>query len=142
MSEPKKFGMHISQILDKTTVVVAGEGVERLSVGDSLLILAIGTPLPGIGVPLVVKKADLEVDSVTQYYAVARTPEYDVVVQDSVATIASVFGPKKIRKRDQLRVDESILMGNPAAGPVRIDDPVVEEGELSEYVEMLAAKYR
>jgi hypothetical protein len=139
MADQKSFGMKISQLLDKTTVVVAGEGIERLGVGDMISVLAIGPKIHGVSVPLVIPKAELEVDAVTKYYVIARSLEYETTVDTGLAAAIAGMTQQKVRRRDQLRVDEKQLIGNPALAPVTIGDPVVATGELSEYVDHLAA---
>ena len=58
------FGMRVAQLLDKTTIVVTGSGIEDVDQGSTLLILAIGPKPEGLDVPLVVPKADVIVDAV------------------------------------------------------------------------------
>jgi hypothetical protein len=130
--------MTVSQLLDKTTVVIAGTGVQSLKAGDDLLILAIGPKLPGLDVPLVVRKADVVVETATKYYAVARTPEYEATVESGIAVLSGMSN-KKVWRRDPLKVEEGQLIGNPGWGPVAVGDHVIKAGELSDFVDHLAA---
>jgi hypothetical protein len=120
MAEPKRvFDWQIAEILDKTTVVIKGTGLESLDPGDELSIVAIGPILPSIGVPLVVQKADLVVDSASKYYAIAKTPQYEVTVE-GLPALTGFMGPRKEWRRDALKVDEKQVVGNPAWKPVAV----------------------
>jgi len=140
MPEQKSFGMTISQLLDKTTVVIAGNGIDQLSVGDRVSVLAIGPKVHGLTVPLIVPKAELEVDAVTKYYVIARSPQYETLVDTGIGAALAGMTKQKVLRRDQLRIDEKELIGNPALASITVGDPVVPTGELSEFVDYLAAK--
>jgi hypothetical protein len=134
----QKFDLKVAQLLDKTSIVVAGEGVGRLSEGSSILVIAIGPKLQGLSVPLVVPKAELVVDSVTKFYAIARSPEYETTVEGGFSALATAMSPRKVYRRDPLRVDEKQLVGNPGATPIAVGDPVILHNELSMFVDYLA----
>ena len=140
MSESKTFGMRISQLLDKTTVVITGEGIERLKTGGALHVLALGVKTPEMAVPLVIPKADLVVDAVTRYYVIAKTPEYETTINTGLGLSMAEMFQKKVWKREPLRVDEKLLVGNPALGSVKPGDPVVPTNEISEFVDYVASK--
>jgi hypothetical protein len=77
--------MQIGQILDKTTVVIVGPGVEGLKVNEELQILAVGHEIPNLGVPLVVPKAQVRLENVAGAYGIARTGTYEVEVSPTAA---------------------------------------------------------
>jgi hypothetical protein len=127
--------MRVSDILDRTTLVIAGPGVEKLTVGEELHIFAVGKEISGLGIPLVVPKATVEVTSVAGVYAIARSPEYTEKVS---AFALDMFG-RTVSKRDALNVDEKSLKGNPGSAPIRPGDPAVQLSKLPELVKALAA---
>jgi hypothetical protein len=126
--------MRVSEILDRTTIVIAGEGVESLTIGTELQVLAVGRPLKGIGVPLLVPKANVEVTSVAGVYAIARSPVYT----EQKSTLVTDLFSRSVTKRDALNVDESNLLGNPASAPIAKGDPVVRPNQLAELVKALS----
>ena len=65
--------LQVSQILDKYTLVVAGQNVDQLSDGESLVILARGANVP-VDVPLFVSKASVVVSEVPGPYAIVKSP--------------------------------------------------------------------
>jgi hypothetical protein len=127
--------MEVVSILDKTTIVVGGAGVEGLRVGEEVVVLGVGRNLPGTNVPLVVPKETLEVTLVTPSYAIAR-PAQVTEQEHNFSTIA--MSPRLVKRRPPLAVDEGAMTGNPAAIPIRPGDPVARPGDVSKYVERLA----
>jgi hypothetical protein len=135
MSDPKppKDQLFVSQILDKTTLVIAGAGVETLLEGDILLVLAKGAPLTGTDIPVFVPKAKVEVTLAAGPYAIARPPEVKVVHRDYFAPMLP-GGERVSVERPTLRATESQMTGNPAFVPIGVGDPVVRPADLKTYV--------
>jgi hypothetical protein len=131
--------MQIGQILDKTTVVIIGPGVDKLTVNDELQILAVGREIPNVGVPLVVPKAHVRVYSVAGAYVVARTGTYEVEVSagDFTTFSRTFMQPRKETRRYELAVDEKQMVGNPSNTPVAVGDPVIKPGDLPRFLESL-----
>ena len=137
MSEKKVPVFQVSQILDKTTLLITGDKVGDLSMGSVLLILAVTKSRSLKGIPLVLPKVTLEVTLVTDFYAVARPP---VEKHVSSSTMMTLTTSTTISRRPKLDVEESNLVGNPASIPIAIGDPVIEKVNLRDYVAELAAK--
>jgi hypothetical protein len=141
MPEQPYLPMQIGQILDKTTVVVIGPGVEGLKINDDIQILAVGKEIPNLAVPLIVPKAALKVQSTAGAYVVARTSTYDVEI-DPGAPWRSVFdtGKRTETRRHQLTVDEGQMVGNPSNTPVAVGDPVIKPGDLARFIAFLRSQ--
>jgi hypothetical protein len=133
----------IAQILDRHTVVLVGDRIHVLSDRPSLIIVAHGPEVPGTQCPLVIRKADLQVDEVAHRYAIAKTPK-----RKETATVRSVKNsllPFSIQEttsekpQADLNVPQNELQGNPARQPVRTGDVVIRELDYDKYVAGLAA---
>lgn len=135
--------MKVAKILDKTTLVITGEGVETLNEGSHVLVLAIGPALPESAAPLVVPKCELEVTLVTPEYAIARTIAYQEEQASPMdyITLTQLGQRRTVTKRPQLTIDESLLAGNPAHEPIQMGDPVVLKGQLGTFVQDLASPF-
>jgi hypothetical protein len=134
--------MKVAQILDKTTVVITGDSVPSLSTGDRLWILAVGREIPGVGLPLVVAKAAVEVTSIPGPYLVARTPTYEEETPSNplygtLGSLGSQSKTKTITRRQVLTVEEKELIGNPSNTPVTVGDPVIRPADLQSFVASL-----
>lgn len=129
----------IAQILDSTTIVIVGNGVESLRPEEELQIVATGLNIPGLNVPLVVPKAHVEVSNVAGLYALARTTTF--TTQESSPNLASIgaalAGVRTVTKRRQLDVTESQVVGNPANKPVAVGDFVIRPDDLPRLVNFL-----
>ena len=121
--------LKVAQLLDKTTVVVAGPRVEALSVGEELQILAVGRDIPGVDAPLIVPKALLKVTSVAGAYAIARTTTYEA--QEDPMNWANPLSRRTVTRHYSLTVNDADLVGNPGQAPVRVGDPVIRPQDLS-----------
>jgi hypothetical protein len=139
MAEQSYRPMQVGQILDRTTVVIIGPGIEGLKHDDDLQILVVGREIPGLGVPLVVPKAQLRVQSVAGAYVVARTATYDVEVAATVNPGAPVQSRMETR-RYELKVDEAQLVGNPSNTPVAAGDPVIRPLDLPRFMRALTQR--
>lgn len=124
--------MNVAQILDSTTVVVAGEGAAWLKEGDQLQIVAVGKEVPGIGLPLVVPKATLYVTSAAGPYAVARTESYE-----TETSLFPSLTSTRVRRRYQMTINEKQMVGNPAASPVAVGDAVIRADGMSSFLNFL-----
>jgi hypothetical protein len=143
MAENEYRPMQVGQILDKSTVVITGPGVENLKIGDELQILAVGREIPTIGVPLVVPKAVVLVQSNAGPYVLARTGTYEAEVDpiSSLGSIGSLYlGKTKEMRRYELRVDDKQIVGNPATSQVSVGDPVIKPSDLQRFIASLRAK--
>jgi len=118
-------------ILDRTTVLVAGGGIEAVSVGSDLLVLAVGAVIPGANVPLVVPKARLEVTQNAGKYVIARPPEIET--ESTWTALMAAARSTTVRQRPPLSVDEKTMLGNPGAVAVKVGDPVIRETQFREY---------
>jgi hypothetical protein len=121
------------------SVVIIGPGIEGLKPDDDLQILVVGREIPGLGVPLVVPKARLRVQSVAGAYVVARTATYDVEVAATVNPAAPVQSRMETR-RYELKVDETQLAGNPSNTPVAAGDPVIRPSDLPRFMRALTQR--
>ena len=131
--------LQVAQILDKYTLVVTGENVDKLSEDESLMILARGTNVPGVDVPLFVSKATVVVTEVPGPYAIVKAPTYEV--QESTpsalsgfASILGASGTRTVTKRSPLSVDEAAIIGNPAVRPIVVGDPVIRRDDLQSFI--------
>jgi hypothetical protein len=143
VAEAKSFlPMQVGQILDHTTVVVTGPGVAGLAPGQDLEILAVGREIPNLGVPLVVSKATVEVESVAGLYLVARTKtsETEVSNSPSLPLIGTESSTRAVTRREQLTVEDQNLVGNPARTPVRVGDPVIRPEDLPQFIKHLVSQ--
>jgi hypothetical protein len=132
--------MQVGQILDKTTVVIIGPGVDALKLNDELHILAVGREIPNLGVPLVVPKGVLFVQSVAGAYVVARTDTYEVETNQTFGSLAILAPGRTETRRRQLSVDETQLAGNPSNTPVSVGDPVIRPADLPRFIASLSSK--
>lgn len=119
--------LKISQILDRTTVIVAGSGVNKIRPLEDLVVVAVGQPVFGTQAPLVVPKARLEATVITEHYLIARPPV------TNQASLLSVMDSMK-KGRSALTVSDEDLQGNPGQEPVRVGDIVLRADEISDYV--------
>jgi hypothetical protein len=129
--------MQVSQILDKSTVVLTGDKLDDLTKGDELFILAKGSNVGATGAPLYLPKATVEVDAIVPgHYLIAKSPTYEVEETTNSLLSGGVFGPqtRTVTKRATLRVTESELVGNPALTPVKVGDTVIRERDFGAFV--------
>jgi hypothetical protein len=147
-SLPKVF--KIAQILDKTTVVVSGDGIGTLHEAEMLSVLAFGAEVVP-NVPVVVVKATLETTSVTSAYAIARTP---VESREEKIPPANPFGAlgafgnnlklewetRIVRIRPALKIQEAEERGNPATQAIATGDTVIRQRDYRAYVDSLGKK--
>jgi hypothetical protein len=126
----------VSQILDKVTLVLTGSGLDRISIDDTLVILAVGRPLKDSGVPLVVPKATVVPVLNAGFYIIAKTP---LVEEEGERGAFGILVPgKKISRRPQLLVNEKEVVGNPGMGPVALGDAVVRARDVQAFIRSLA----
>ena len=136
MTESRPGGVSIfkiSQILDRNTVAVTGAGIDELTEGQDLIILAVGKPLPDTVVPLVVPKAQLEVTLAAGAYVLARPPEVTERIKSNLLDMMSRETTHRVRP--DLSVADNDIGGNPARQPVRIGDIVIRKHDLKAYVQ-------
>ncbi|WNZ65183.1 hypothetical protein QEG98_17040 [Myxococcus sp. MxC21-1] len=134
--------LKVIRILDDKTLVVSGEGVERIAEREDLVVLAVGPKLEELGdIPLVVQKAYVVVTShVGSYLIVAPPVEHETVQENSNwgALIGGRERTKTLSVRRALPVMEKDVMGNPARRPIGVGDPVIRRSDLKEFVKSLA----
>ena len=126
----------IASILDGTTFVITGKGIEELPLGQHLAVYAEGPKIPGIVAPVLLEKAALEVTQVAPEYAIVRPPQVEVETN----AFAGLTGERKVWRRPSLGVLEQEKTGNPAAGPIRVGDFVFRPGDLKAVVSYLAGQ--
>lgn len=129
--------LKVVQILDRYTLVVAGEGVENITEGADLLVIAIGPKIEGIG-RIVVPKARVDVDAHAGTYLIVRAAE-EVVDQPSMGGIFGTLWERK-RVRRPLPVEDLSMMGNPAMRSIVVGDPVIPVNEFQEFAKQVAAE--
>lgn len=132
--------MKVDEILDDTTILLSGENLFQMHIGDEVLVLALlERPQSTIAIP----KAKLEVTDDGGSYLIARPPIVEREVRNVYAELTGSVGigsePKKRRVRDSLRIESHEAIGNPAREPVRKGDHVVRSGELAEFVAWINA---
>lgn len=132
--------LEVTALLDRRTVVVGGRGLDVLHIGEQLLILAVGNPLPGVGARLVMPKATVEVLQHAGAYVLAASPAQEEEVASSLSVFMNRSTPKIVRRRPDMNVDEKAIIGNPANEPVRVGDPVIRPSDLADFVAALAAE--
>lgn len=133
-------GLKVVKILDKKTLMIAGPGVGKLAIGQTIVILGVGKPIPELGgLPVVVPKARVDVTLNAGAYVVAESQEYQ---QEVNPFELSLIGSRRVTKSDPLNVDEKSVIGNPAVKPIAEGDPAVPEGELTAYVTQLAERLK
>lgn len=139
MTEQRIPLLEVAEILDTTTLVVSGLGVDQLEHGERLMIVGVGPIVRNTNTPLVVPKRSVQVTMVSPAYALVRPEVTDEVIQPPSAIFESVIStkPKTVRRRAPLNVDEKGLAGNPGSAPVRVGDPVVRPTDLAAFVAML-----
>ena len=125
----------ILQILDSTTFVISGEGIGDLRIGEDLSVLAFGGEIPSTNARLVLIKAQLEVTSVVDAYAIARTP-----IEEKRESVSSIFGfntgeTRTVRVRSPLKVEAGEERGNPAKEAVKTGDIVIRTVNYRAYVD-------
>lgn len=140
LEPPPRFPLlQVSEILDKTTLVVVGSGIDSLREGETLVVVAVGAPVGSTGVPLVVPKAKLEVTSVLSQYAIVR-PEAEEVEERPISTMLAMTAGRKYWRRPALDVDEKDLRGNPARTNIARGDPVLRLSDVKAYSAFLGRK--
>jgi hypothetical protein len=127
--------LKVIKILDKTDLVVAGQGIEALRDRNDLFVLAIGGPLVEAGgVPLIVPKARLVVKHTAGAYVIATAPE---LTEQETKSALSLSTSKTVRRQERLNVDEEQMAGNPAGRPIAVGDPVIRSHDLGKFVQYL-----
>jgi len=136
--------LKVIKILDKATLVLGGEGVGEVREDEKLIILGQGPDLEGLGVPLFVPKAEIEVTAHAGDYLIAAPPGKQV--EEPVTSVAAMlYGVKQTRtviRREPLAVADSELSGNPASRAVTVGDPVIRGSDLKAYVQSLRGKLK
>lgn len=130
--------MEVAEILDKTTLVITGEGVDSLQEDDELYILSAGRHIRGTSVPLLIPKAKVVVTAPAGEYAIAQSQTVEETEPSPLITSARMFAPVTRRYRPALSVDEKAMIGNPARSPITIGDPVVRSDDLPNFVKRMA----
>lgn len=134
--------MEVSEILDKTTFVITGKGMESVQRGSRLTILAVRGKVKNTNAPLVLPKATVEVTSHAGEYVIAR-PQITESDESLGGILALTMNSKRtVRRREPLQVEDDSLTGNPAHAPVKVGDPVIREEDLSEYVKLKSIEQR
>ena len=128
--------MKVAEILDKTTLVISGEGVELLLEDDEIYILSVGREIRDSKVTLIVPKAKVVVTAAAGAYAIARSQLVEVI-EDPMRTLTLMM-PRKRQVRPALSVDEDAMVGNPGRSPIAIGDPVVKSDDLPDLVKRMA----
>lgn len=122
----------VAQVLDRSTVTITGP-IENIWEGVDLVVVAIGAIVPGTTERLVIPKARLEVTSTARTYAVAQSKERSRTVERPTFAILSMTERHTVREREKLNVLDKELVGNPAAGPIRVGDVVIKKEDLKEF---------
>lgn len=133
----------ISQILDKTTIILTGESIGTLSIGDELSILAKGQKIQKSDISVYVVKGELEVIAVTGAYTIARPPELtkkEPIGMASLMTSVRDSGYKTVYYRPELNVLEDEERGNPKRQPIKTGDIVILEKDFRIFVDSFMDK--
>ena len=141
MSEKVIPRLQVAQILDKTTLVISGTGIDQLHKDEDLWVVGTGSVVANTELPLVVPKATVVVTMIAPAYVIARPKviEEEVPVQSMFTGILPPQpGYKTVRRRPGLNVDEQTLAGNPGSTPVRVGDAVIRPEDISAFVALLA----
>ena len=133
--------LEVVAIADTTTLIVAGPGVDKLTDGDELYILAVGEGLvPKTNAPFVIPKGKVEVTFPAGVYAIVRTPIEEISQPSSFAAIQYALGEatRLVSRRHPLEVDQAAMIGMPRKSPVKVGDPVVRTKDLASYIQYRA----
>ena len=122
----------VVRILDHTSLLVGGETVGKLGVGEELLVLSVGPVIAELGARIVVPKAEVRVEVQAGVYVIARTLERDPIREARDPLRARHGGP--ITDRVPLEVDPADVMGNPASLRVVPGDVLVRRADLPRYI--------
>ena len=141
MSEQVIPRLRVAAILDKTTLVISGTGIDQLHKDEDLWVVGTGPVVANTDLPLVVPKGTVAVTMIAPAYVIAK-PE---IVEEEVP-VHSVFagimppqpGYKTVKRRPALNVDEQSLAGNPGSTPIRVGDAVIRPKDVGAFVALLA----
>lgn len=140
MTDTKFPVLKIVKVLDRTTLVLSGKGLDEIREGEPLVVLGLGPTLDEVGgAPLVVVKASVVVTANAGDYVVASPPGTEVE-EPATNFSAMLYGMKQTRtvvRREPLTVTESELSGNPASRAVAIGDPVIRRADYKAFVQAL-----
>lgn len=132
MGNPVK-ALQVDEILDATTFTVASEsgGHALLNPGDEVWVVAIQHRVGKA--PLVLVKQKLFIESVSEFYAVARTAQKtETKLRGFLSGSVSATS-----NREYANVESHQELGNPARRPVKKGDTIIRPTEYSDFVKQL-----
>lgn len=135
----EKIRLRISEIYNKTSLALIGKGLSTLKLGQKISIVSIRkSNVKGTNAPLVLKKKDITIYQITDYYAIGKTLTYSEEIESysGLAALTQNLHPvrKTVIKNETLNVNENDLLGTPALDIIEIGDWVIPPDEIKEFV--------